>query len=53
MEAKGFPVVTSCDTTIAKIVFFDTTRETGVFTEVMGITKEGEEAVEKMKGGKG
>ena len=51
MAIKGFQVVTSVDHPIAKIVFFDTSRDIGVFTEIMGITKEGERAVEKMKGG--
>jgi methylmalonyl-CoA/ethylmalonyl-CoA epimerase len=48
-QRKGFPVVSSFDTTIAKIVFFDTRKEIGLFTEIMGITKEGEQAVEEMK----
>ena len=46
---KGFPVISSFDHPIAKIVFFDTRKEIGVMTEIMGITKEGEEQVEKMK----
>jgi methylmalonyl-CoA/ethylmalonyl-CoA epimerase len=50
---KGFEVVSSYDTPIAKIVFFDTREEIGVFTEIMGITKEGEKAVEEMKIGLG
>ena len=37
------------DTPRAKIVFFDTRGEIGVFTEIMGITKEGERAVQEMK----
>jgi hypothetical protein len=48
---KGFPVISSFDTPIAKIVFFDTCKEISVMTEIMGITKEGEEAIEKMKSG--
>jgi 4-hydroxyphenylpyruvate dioxygenase-like putative hemolysin len=48
---KGYPVVAYYDTPIAKIVFFDTNEEIGIMTELMGITKEGEEQVEKMKGG--
>jgi len=48
-ENKGFTVVSSFDTPIAKIVFFDTREEIGVFTEIMGITKEGEKAVQEMK----
>ena len=50
-ENNGFSVISSFDTPIAKIVFFDTRKEIGVFTEIMGITKEGETAVEKMKSG--
>ena len=46
---RGFPVISSFDHPIAKIVFFDTCKEIGVMTEIMGITKEGEEQVEKMK----
>jgi methylmalonyl-CoA/ethylmalonyl-CoA epimerase len=52
-ENKGFTVVSRFDTSIAKIVFFDTRKEIGVFTEIMGITKEGETAVEEMKIGLG
>jgi hypothetical protein len=52
-ENKGFIVVSSFDTPIAKIVFFDTREEIGVFTEIMGITKEGEKAVQEMKIGLG
>lgn len=50
-EKKGFPVISSFDTPIAKIVFFDTCKEIGVMTEIMGITEEGEKAIQKMKGG--
>jgi len=46
---KGFPVISSFDHPIAKIVFFDTTKEIGVMTEIMGITGEGEKAVQQMK----
>ena len=46
---KGFPVISSFDHPIAKIVFFDTIKEIGVMTEIMGITKEGEKAVQQMK----
>jgi len=52
-ENKGFEVVSSFDTPIAKIVFFDTREEIGVFTEIMGITKEGEIDVQEMKIGLG
>ena len=48
-ENKGHTVISSFDTPIAKIVFFDTREEIGVFTEIMGITREGEKAVQQMK----
>jgi catechol 2,3-dioxygenase-like lactoylglutathione lyase family enzyme len=48
-ERKGLSVVSSFDTPIAKIVFFDTREEIGVFTEIMGITPQGEKAVQDMK----
>ncbi len=46
---KGLPVVSRFNMPIAIIVFFDTYKEIGVMTEVMGITEEGEKAVEKIK----
>src|SRR6187402_2894654 len=46
---KGFPVISSFDHPIAKIVFFDTCKEIGIMTEIMGITEEGEKAVQQMK----
>lgn len=48
-QEKGFSVISSFDTPIARIVFFDTREEIGVFTEIMGITKEGEKVVQDMK----
>jgi hypothetical protein len=51
MEHKGFQVITSVNHPIAKIVFFDTSKDIGVFTEIMGITEEGEKAVQMMKSG--
>ena len=48
-ENKGFSVISSFDMPIAKIVFFDTRKEIGIFKEIMGITKEGEEQVQNMK----
>jgi len=51
MTNKGFQIVTSVNHPIATIVFFDTSKDVGVFTEIMGITEEGEKAVENMKSG--
>jgi methylmalonyl-CoA/ethylmalonyl-CoA epimerase len=49
LEKKGYPVITSYNTSIAKIVFIDTYKEIGVVTEIMGVTDEGVEAIENMK----
>lgn len=46
---KGFPIISRFDTPVADIVFFDTSKEIGVMTEIMGITKEGEIAIQSMK----
>ncbi|MGY5850973.1 VOC family protein [Salegentibacter sp. F14] len=47
-QDKGYTIISCFDTPIAKIVFFDTRKEIGVFTEIMGITEEGETIVQKM-----
>jgi len=46
---KGFPVISSFNHPIAKIVFFDKSKEIGIMTEIMGITEDGEKAVQQMK----
>jgi hypothetical protein len=46
---KGFTVISRFDTPWADIVFFDTSKEIGVMTEIMGITREGEIAIQNMK----
>jgi len=51
LTEKGYPVIATFNTPIANIVFFDTSKDIGVFTEIMGITEEGEKAVLKMKVG--
>jgi methylmalonyl-CoA/ethylmalonyl-CoA epimerase len=48
---KGYAVAGTYDTSIAKIVMFDTYEEIGVMTEIMGITKVGVEQIEAMKRG--
>ena len=51
LTEKGYPVIATFTTPIAIIVFFDTAKDIGVLTEIMGITEEGEKAVQKMKSG--
>ena len=50
LTEKGYPVIATFNTPIAKIVYLDTSKDIGVLTEIMGITEEGEKAVQKMKG---
>jgi hypothetical protein len=52
LTGNGYPVITSLNMPVAKIVFFDTYKEIGVATEIIGITEEGEEFVQKLKDGK-
>ena len=49
MAQKGYEVIMNVNHPIARIVFFDTNKEIGVMTEIMGITPEGELAVQMMK----
>ena len=50
LTEKGYPVIATFNTPIAKIVYLDTSKDIGVITEIMGITEEGETAIQKMKG---
>jgi hypothetical protein len=47
---QGYPVIGEVDHPIARMKFFDTYKTMGVATEIMGITPEGWEAIDKMKG---
>ena len=49
ISGEGYPIISTFDTNIAKIYFFDTYKELGIATEIMGITDEGYAAVEQMK----
>jgi len=49
LTAKGYPIISTFDTPIAKIVFFDTYDAVGVATEIMGITEDGARLVEQWK----
>jgi methylmalonyl-CoA/ethylmalonyl-CoA epimerase len=46
---QGYPIIGEVDHPIARMKFFDTYQATGVATEIMGITPEGWEAIQKMK----
>lgn len=46
---KGYPTILNLTLPVAKVVFFDTTKEIGVFTEIIGVTEAGVEFVEQLK----
>lgn len=46
---QGYTLIGEVDHPIARMKFFDTYKTVGVATEIMGITPEGEKAIEKMK----
>jgi len=46
---KGYPVITSLNLPVAKVAFFDTSKEIGVVTEVIGLTDAGLEFVQQLK----
>jgi len=49
LREQGYAIISAVDHPIARMAFFDTYKTLGVATEIMGITKEGEKAVEQMK----
>jgi len=49
MTDKGYHVITSLNLPVAKVVFFDTSKEIGVFTEIIGLTDAGVEFVQQVK----
>jgi len=49
---QGYSLIGEVDHPIARMKFFDTYKIMGVAIEIMGITPEGEKAIEKMKTGK-
>ncbi|NOT77162.1 MAG: VOC family protein [Cyclobacteriaceae bacterium] len=51
LREKGYEMISEVDHPIARMAFFDTYKTLGVATEIMGVTPEGWDAVEKMKKG--
>lgn len=49
LRSQGYAVLSEVDHPIARMAFFDTYATLGVATEIMGITPEGEKAVEQMQ----
>jgi hypothetical protein len=46
---QGYSIIGEVDHPVARMKFFDTYKTTGVATEIMGITPDGWDAIEKMK----
>ena len=51
LTTKGYPVITSLTLPVAKVAFFDTTKEIGVVTEIIGLTGAGVEFLQQLKSG--
>jgi methylmalonyl-CoA/ethylmalonyl-CoA epimerase len=49
LREQGYAIISEVDHPIARMAFFDTYKTLGVAIEIMGITQEGEKAVEQMK----
>lgn len=46
---KGYPIITTINLPIAKVAYFDTYKEIGVATEIIGATEAGEEFVQSLR----
>ena len=51
LTAKGCKIITTLNLPIAKVAYFDTYKEIGVATEIIGITDAGYQFVEQLKSG--
>ena len=51
LTGKGYPVITSLRLPVASVAFFDTTKEIGVVTEIIGLTAAGVDFMQQLKSG--
>ena len=51
LTGKGYPVITSLRLPVASVAFFDTTKEIGVVTEIIGLTTAGVDFIKQLKSG--
>ncbi|RYY44657.1 MAG: hypothetical protein EOO06_17765 [Chitinophagaceae bacterium] len=49
LTSKGYRLITSLNLPVAKVAYFDTYKELGVATEIIGITEAGVEFVQQLK----
>jgi methylmalonyl-CoA/ethylmalonyl-CoA epimerase len=50
LTAKGYPVVQSLTLPVARVAYFDTCKEIGVYTELIGLTEAGFAFIRQLKG---
>lgn len=50
MVGKGYPVVQSLTLPVARVAYFDTCKEIGVYTELIGLTDAGFVFIDQLKG---
>lgn len=48
---KGYPVVSSLNLPVAKVAYFDTYKEIGIMTEIIGLKEAGVTFVNQLKSG--
>ncbi len=51
LTRKGYPVVQSLELPVARVAYFDTLADVGVFTEVIGVTEAGYAFVAQLQSG--
>ncbi|RYG53171.1 MAG: hypothetical protein EOO01_05045 [Chitinophagaceae bacterium] len=51
LTGKGYPVITTLTLPVARVAFFDTNKEIGVITELIGLTTAGVDFVNQLKSG--
>ena len=49
LKDRGYPVITSLTLPVASVAFFDTSKDIGVITEIIGLTEAGVEFVQQLK----
>jgi hypothetical protein len=51
LTSKGYPIVLSLRLPVATVAFFDTTKDIGIATEIIGLTAAGDDFVAQLRSG--
>jgi methylmalonyl-CoA/ethylmalonyl-CoA epimerase len=51
LTSKGYPIVLSLRLPVATVAFFDTTKDIGIATEIIGLTPAGDDFVAQLRKG--